>query len=57
VFKRERNLAVTRAVMLKEKALGTLQAKDAINTFQWRKAWLNAERPTSRFIDRSQHNL
>lgn len=48
VFKRERNLAVERAAKLKQQALGALQAKDAINTFQWCKALLNAESPTSR---------
>ena len=47
VFKRERNLAVDRAVKIKEHALVPLQAKDAINTFQWSKAWLNAESPAS----------
>jgi 8-oxo-dGTP pyrophosphatase MutT (NUDIX family) len=43
VFKRESNLAVDRAVMIKEQSLGPLQAKDAINTFQWCKALLNFE--------------
>jgi hypothetical protein len=47
VFKRERNLAVDRATRIKQQALGALQAKDAINTFQWCKALLNAERPES----------
>ncbi|TAP42885.1 NUDIX domain-containing protein [Arthrobacter sp. S39] len=43
VFKRERNLAVDRVVKIKEQALGGLQAKDAINSFQWCKALLNVE--------------
>lgn len=47
VFKRERNVAVGRAVKLKQKALDPLQAKDAINTFQWCKALLNSESPAS----------
>ena len=47
VFKRERNLAVDRAAKIKQQALGPLQAKDAINTFQWSKALLNAESPAS----------
>jgi hypothetical protein len=47
VFKRERNLAVDRAVKIKEHALATLQAKDAINAFQWCKALLNVESPQS----------
>lgn len=47
VFKRERNLAVDRAGRIKQKALGALQAKDAINTFHWSKAWLTSESPES----------
>jgi hypothetical protein len=47
VFKRERNLAVSRAVQIKESALAPLQAKDAINAFQWCKALLNIESPQS----------
>jgi len=47
VFKRERNLAVDRATRIKQLALGPLQAKDAINTFQWSKVWLNAQSPAS----------
>jgi 8-oxo-dGTP pyrophosphatase MutT (NUDIX family) len=47
VFKRERNLAVNRAGEIKKHALASLQAKDAINTFQWCKALLNAESPES----------
>lgn len=47
VFKGERNLAVDRAAKIKQQALSTLQAKDAINTFQWSKAWLNAQSPAS----------
>jgi len=47
VFKGERNLAVDLAGKIKRQALGALQAKDAINTFQWSKAWLNAQSPAS----------
>jgi 8-oxo-dGTP pyrophosphatase MutT (NUDIX family) len=47
VFKRERNLAVQRAGMIKQQALSPLQAQGAINTFQWCKALLNAESPAS----------
>jgi ADP-ribose pyrophosphatase YjhB (NUDIX family) len=47
VFKRERNLAVDHATRIKEQALGPLQAKDAIKTFQWSKALLNVESPAS----------
>jgi 8-oxo-dGTP pyrophosphatase MutT (NUDIX family) len=47
VFKRERNLAVERAGRIKWQALGPLQAQDAVNTFQWCKALLNAESPAS----------
>lgn len=47
VFKRERNLAVDGATKIKQQALGPLQAKDAIKTFQWSKALLNVENPTS----------
>ncbi|MCW5969687.1 MAG: NUDIX domain-containing protein [Blastocatellales bacterium] len=47
VFKRERNVAVNRAVKIKEHALATLQAKDAINAFQWSKALLNVASPQS----------
>jgi hypothetical protein len=47
VFKRERNLAVDRAGKIRQQAFGALQARDAINTFQWCKALLNAESPAS----------
>lgn len=47
VFKRERNLAVERAGKIKRQALSPLQALDAVNTFQWCKALLNAESPAS----------
>jgi 8-oxo-dGTP pyrophosphatase MutT (NUDIX family) len=47
VFKGERNLAVERAAKIKQQSLGSLQAKDAINAFQWCKVLLNAESPTS----------
>ena len=43
VFKSERNVAVDRAVKIKEHALVTIHAKDAINTFQWCKVPLNGE--------------
>jgi 8-oxo-dGTP pyrophosphatase MutT (NUDIX family) len=43
VFKRERDLALERATRIKQKALEKLQAEDAIKTFQWCKALLNAE--------------
>jgi ADP-ribose pyrophosphatase YjhB (NUDIX family) len=41
VFKGERDIAVDRAGKIRQQALKPLQAKDAINTFQWCKAWLN----------------
>jgi ADP-ribose pyrophosphatase YjhB (NUDIX family) len=47
VFKRERNVAVERASKIKRQVLGPLQAQDAVNTFQWCKALLNAESPAS----------
>ena len=47
VFKDERNLAVDRAARIKQQALGPLQAKDSINTFQWSKALLNLECPAT----------
>jgi 8-oxo-dGTP pyrophosphatase MutT (NUDIX family) len=47
VFKRERNLAVDRAGKIRQRALGSLQARDTINTFQWCKALLNVESPAS----------
>src|SRR5262249_41379634 len=47
VFKGERDLAVARAARIKQLALGPLQAKDSINTFQWSKALLNAESPAA----------
>lgn len=43
VFKRERNIAVDRAGKIKHQALSPLQAKGAVNTFQWCKALLNVE--------------
>lgn len=45
VFKRECNLAVNRAVKIKEHVLAAPQAKDAINAFQWCKALLHVESP------------
>lgn len=58
IFKRERNLAVGRASAIKAKRLASLQAKDAINTFQWCKALLTKESPESmvvvqRFVPRA----
>jgi 8-oxo-dGTP pyrophosphatase MutT (NUDIX family) len=47
VFKGERNLAVNRAVRIKQQALEPLGAEDSINTFQWCKALLNVESPQS----------
>jgi 8-oxo-dGTP pyrophosphatase MutT (NUDIX family) len=47
VFKRESNLAVGRATMIKQRALASLGAKDAVNTFQWCKALLNVDSPAS----------
>jgi len=38
---------VDRAGRIKRQSLAALQAKDSINTFQWCKALLNAERPAS----------
>jgi ADP-ribose pyrophosphatase YjhB (NUDIX family) len=40
IFKNERNLAVDRAAKIKRQVLNPLQAKDAVNTFQWCKALL-----------------
>jgi ADP-ribose pyrophosphatase YjhB (NUDIX family) len=50
IFKQERNLAVNCARNLKEKQLGALQAKDAVNTFQWCKAWLTENKPKSQAV-------
>ena len=47
VFKGERNLAVERAARIKHKALGSLGAQGAINTFQWSKVLLNTQSPES----------
>ncbi len=47
VFKRERNRALDGVLKIKEQALGALQAKDAINAFQWCKGLLNVESPQS----------
>jgi ADP-ribose pyrophosphatase YjhB (NUDIX family) len=47
VFKGERNLAVNQAVKIKQQALGALQAQDSVNAFQWSKALLNIESPSS----------
>lgn len=45
VFKRESDIAVNRAGKIKEEMLKGLQAKDAINNFQWCKALLAKEYP------------
>jgi len=47
VFRRERNFAVECAGRIKRQALGPMQAHDALNTFQWCKALLNAKSPAS----------
>lgn len=47
VFKSERHEPVERAAKIKQDAEGFLLATNAINTFQWSKAWLTAESPTS----------
>lgn len=47
VFQGERNLALNRANQLKRRSLNALQAEDAVNTYQWAKAWLRAENPAS----------
>ena len=47
VFKGERNLAVECASKIKQQALGALHATNAVNTFQWSKAWLHAQSPAS----------
>jgi NUDIX domain len=46
-FKGESNLAVERAGRIKRQVLEPLQAHNAINTFQWCKAFLNVESPAS----------
>lgn len=47
VFKRERDLAVDRAGRIKKAVLAPIGAGDAVNTFQWSKAFLNAESPSA----------
>lgn len=47
VFKQEQDLAVNCAGKIKEQALKPLQAKKAVNTFQWSKALLAKEHPES----------
>lgn len=47
VFKGERDIAVDRAGKIRQQALKPLNAKDAINTFQWCKAWLNDSKSES----------
>ncbi len=46
LFGQERNLALDAARRIKEKQLG-LSASQAINTFQWCKAWLTENKPKS----------
>lgn len=43
LFKKEQDLAVNRAVKIKEQVLGPLHAENSINAFQWCKAWLTTE--------------
>jgi len=43
VFRSEANLAVSTAGKIKKHWLGPLQAAQAVNTFQWCKAWLTSE--------------
>lgn len=45
VYKRESNAAVAKAAAIKKQLLAPLAAADAINTFQWSKAWLAKESP------------
>lgn len=47
LFKREADAAVRAAARLREQQLAPLAPKDAINTFQWARAWLAAEHPPS----------
>lgn len=47
VFKDERNLAVNKAARIKAAALGPLGASQSVNTFQWSKALLATEAPSS----------
>jgi hypothetical protein len=47
VFTRERNSVVPRAAKVKQQAHGALQAKDAVNTFQWSEVWLSFKSPAS----------
>lgn len=47
VFKRERDQAVKQVGKIKEKYLSPLQAKKTVNNFQWSKALLTIESPTS----------
>ena len=47
VFKDERNLAVNKAARIKAATLGPLGAAQSINTFQWSKALLATEAPSS----------
>jgi len=47
VFKQEEDLAVKCAGKIKEQALKPLQGKEAVNTFQWSKAFLAKEHPES----------
>jgi ADP-ribose pyrophosphatase YjhB (NUDIX family) len=47
LFKREADAGVRAAARLREQQLAPLEAKDAINTFQWCRAWLAAEHAPS----------
>ncbi|MBU3699022.1 MAG: NUDIX domain-containing protein [Candidatus Kapabacteria bacterium] len=50
IFKRERDKAVDAANMLKKRSLGDLKTEDAVNAFQWSKAYLNLNSPQSMTI-------
>ena len=47
VFKNEENRAVAAATALREQMLAPVGAASSINTFQWSKAWLTIEQPSS----------
>lgn len=46
-FPGERNIALNRATQLRRASLRGVQAEEAINTYQWAKAWLRVESPAS----------
>lgn len=47
VFKNEENRAVEAATALRQQMLAPVGAGSSINTFQWSKAWLTIEQPSS----------